>query len=73
MDKPTMFSTHRITPDIDVLLSYFPVPSFGILPVNAFLIRAAEPVLVDTGMALLRDEFMEKLSSLIDLGGLKWL
>ncbi len=43
MDKPTMFEPYRAAPDIDVLPSYFPVPGYGILPINAFVLRAAEP------------------------------
>ncbi|MEJ2182267.1 MAG: MBL fold metallo-hydrolase [Nitrospirota bacterium] len=73
MDKPTMFEPYRATPDIDVLPAYFPVPGFGVLPVNSFVLRAAEPVLVDSGMGVLGDAFMEKLSSVIDPGDLKWL
>ena len=73
MDKPIMFDPYQVAPDVDVLPAYFPIPGFGILPVNAFLIKATQPVLVDTGLVLLRDEFMEKLSSLIDPVDLRWL
>jgi glyoxylase-like metal-dependent hydrolase (beta-lactamase superfamily II) len=73
MDKPTIFENYSAAPDIEVLPSYFPIPGFGILPINAFLIRAAEPVLVDTGVAVLRDEFMAQLAKVIDLEDLKWL
>jgi glyoxylase-like metal-dependent hydrolase (beta-lactamase superfamily II) len=73
MDRPTMFEPYRAAPDIDVLPSYFPIPGLGILPINAFVLRAAEPVLVDTGMALLSEEFMAQLSSVIDLDDLRWL
>jgi hypothetical protein len=73
MDKPTIFMPYQAIPDVEVLPSYFPVPGLGILPMNAFLIKAVEPVLVDTGLALLSDEFMQKLASLIDLGDLMWL
>lgn len=73
MDKPVMFEPYRAAPDIDVLPSYFPIPGLGILPMNAFVLRAAEPVLVDAGLGLLADEFMEKLSSVIDPSKLRWL
>jgi flavorubredoxin len=73
MDKPTIFEPYQAGPDIDVVPAYFPIPGFGILPVNAFVLKAAEPVLVDTGLVPLSDEFMEKLSSVIDPGDLRWL
>jgi flavorubredoxin len=38
----------------------------GFLPVNAFVIKAREPVLVDTGMGIDGEEFMKALESIID-------
>lgn len=73
MDKPTMFEPYKAAPDIDVVPSYFPIPGLGIVPVNAFVLKAAEPVLVDTGLVPLSDEFMENLSSVIDPVDLRWL
>lgn len=73
MKEATLFDPYKVTSDIDVIPSWFPIPGFGMLPVHTYLIRAAEPVLVDAGLASLSDEFMEKLSSLIDLDDIKWL
>ena len=73
MDKPTMFDSREVAPDTQALLSYMPVPGFGILPVNAFVIRSPEPVLVDTGLAALGNEFMKNLRSVVDLRDLRWL
>jgi flavorubredoxin len=73
MDKPAMFKPYHAAPDIEVVPAYFPIPSLGILPVNAFVVKATQPVLVDTGLVPLSDEFMEKLSSVIDLEDLRWL
>jgi flavorubredoxin len=73
MDKPTMFEPYKAAADIDVVPSYFPIPGLGILPVNAFVLKAAQPVLVDTGLVPLSEEFMEKLSSVIDPADLRWL
>jgi len=73
MDKPIMFEPYRAAAEIDVIPSYFPIPGLGILPVNAFVLNAAQPILVDTGLVPLSDEFMEKLSSVIDLTDLCWL
>jgi len=73
MDKPTMFEPYAAAPEIDVLPSYFPIPGYGILPINAFVLKAAEPVLVDTGQVLLSEEFLWQLSSVIDPADLRWL
>lgn len=43
------------------------------LPINAFLVLAEEPVLIDTGIGVDSDEFIAALSSIIDLNDLKWL
>ncbi len=68
MDKP-----YHVMPDIVVLPSHFPVPGAGFLPVNAFLIKAKEPVLVDTGMGIDSEEFMKALESVIDTRDLRWV
>jgi flavorubredoxin len=73
MDRPTMFEPVEAAPDVVALPSYFPLPGLGLLPVNAFVLKAAEPVLVDAGLICLSDQFMENLSSVIDPADLKWL
>jgi hypothetical protein len=68
MDKP-----YQVLPDIEVLPAHFPVPNAGFLPVNAFVIKAREPVLVDTGMGIDSKEFIKSLESVIDPKDLKWI
>jgi flavorubredoxin len=68
MDKP-----NQAIPDVAVLPSHFPIPGMGFLPVNAFVIKAKEPVLVDTGMGMESEEFMKALETIIDLKDLKWV
>jgi flavorubredoxin len=60
-------------PDVEVLPSYFQVPGAGFLPVNAFILKAKEPVLIDTGMGIESEEFMKVLESVIDPRDLKWV
>jgi flavorubredoxin len=59
--------------DIEVIPAHFPIPGAGFLPVNAFVIKAKEPVLVDTGMGIESEEFMKAIESIIDLHDLKWV
>lgn len=68
-----MDKAYQGMPDIEVLPAHFPVPGAGFLPVNAFVIKAKEPVLVDTGMGMDSEEFMEALHSVIDPRDLKWV
>lgn len=71
--SPFMIPPRPVGLDVDALISYFPIPGFGLLPINSFLIRAKEPVLVDTGMMLVQDEYMSILRSRIDLNELRWI
>jgi hypothetical protein len=44
--------THRLGRDVTVLNDCLPIPGMGFLTVKAFLLHAAEPVVVDTGLSL---------------------
>jgi flavorubredoxin len=68
-----MVSTYTATTDIEVLTSDIPIPGFGLVPVNAFVIKGPEPILVDTGPIVEREEFMTALRSVIDPAELRWL
>jgi glyoxylase-like metal-dependent hydrolase (beta-lactamase superfamily II) len=59
--------------DAEVISSLYPIPGLGFVPINAFLLRASEPVLVDTGALVLRDQYLEALERLIDLDDLRWI
>lgn len=73
MNKPQMFNSTKVAPETTALVSYIPIPGFGVLPVNAFVIHAQQPILVDTGLASLRSEFMRSLHSIIDPAQLRWI
>src|SRR5512134_863035 len=68
-----MVHSYKAAPDIDVLTSNFPIPGFGLVPINAFVIKGSEPILVDTGAAVQNGEFMPALRSVIDPAELKWI
>jgi flavorubredoxin len=68
-----MENPYFATKDIAVLPSYTFIPGLGFLPINAFVIMAKEPVLVDTGMGIESDNFMKALESVIDPQDLKWV
>lgn len=67
-----MEAPYQAAPDVHVLPSAVPLPGMGVLPVNAYLLLADEPVLIDTGMGD-DGEFLDALSSLIDPAALRWV
>lgn len=73
MSGPVMHEPRWLDAETAVLPSSLQVPAAGTLAVNASLIRAAQPVLVDTGLASLGPEFLATLESLIDPVDLRWI
>ena len=68
MNKP-----YQVISDITVLPAHFPIPGTGFLPINAYVIKSKEPVLIDTGMGIDSEEFMKALESVIDPMDLRWI
>lgn len=73
MNGPMMVQPREITRDTYALVSYMPLPGLGVLPINSFFIRAQRPVLIDTGIAGLRQDFLHNLQTLIDPRELSWI
>ncbi len=65
--------TYRAGPDVTVLNDQLEVPGIGHVPVNAFLIHAAEPVVVDTGLGLPDRDFVGALADAIDPADVAWI
>lgn len=68
MDAP-----YQAAPDVHVLPSNLPLPGIGVLPINAYVLLAEEPVLIDTGLGIYREEFFDALTSIVDPRALRWL
>lgn len=65
---------HRlVAADTTVITSTLPVPGLGQLPVNAFVIAAQKPVLVDAGLPAQADAFLDQLGQIIDLSDLEYI
>jgi glyoxylase-like metal-dependent hydrolase (beta-lactamase superfamily II) len=73
LNQPKLFESRLVAAQTHVLSSYLPVPGYGVLPVNAFLIRGTQPILIDTGLAALSQNFLESLQSLLPLEELRWI
>lgn len=68
MDAP-----YQAVPDVHVLPTNVTLPGVGVLPINAYVLHAEEPVLIDGGIGTDRDDFVEALSSIIDPKALRWV
>ena len=68
MDAP-----YQAAPDVHVLPNNLALPGVGVLPVNAYVLLAEEPVLVDTGIGTDAEDFIDALSSIIDPAALRWV
>ncbi|MGH9177903.1 MAG: MBL fold metallo-hydrolase [Acidimicrobiales bacterium] len=68
MDAP-----YQAGSDVHVLPAHLPLPGAGFLPINAFVLMAEEPVLVDTGLGMDSDDFIDALASIVKATDLRWL
>lgn len=64
---------HRPAPDVTALSDNTEIPGLGFLPINAYVVHAAEPVLIDTGQPISRTEFLDALWSAVDPVDLRWI
>ena len=65
--------SYTAMPDIEVITSNFPIPGYGLVPINSFVIKGSEPILVDTGSVVESEAYMTTLRSVIDPSDLKWV
>lgn len=63
----------HVAPGIDRIATTVEIGGFGQLAVNAFVLHGAEPVLVEAGTVVDRDDFMTALRTVTDPGELRWL
>jgi flavorubredoxin len=68
-----MITESRVAPDVVALSASIPGPDGMMLPVNAYCLLGSEPVLVDTGLSPLGEEFRTALWRLVDPDDLHWI
>lgn len=66
-------NTFRPVPDVTVLADPMQVPGIGWLPVQAFVLHAAQPVVVDTGLSLPDRHFVEDVAAVVDPADVRWI
>jgi flavorubredoxin len=64
---------YNVADDTFVIPMYFPVPGLGLAYLNAMVIRGKEPVLVDTGSPIHREEYLEAAFSIVDPKDVRWI
>jgi flavorubredoxin len=64
---------YQVAEETFVIPASLPVPSIGVLPVNAMVIRGREPMILDTLATVLRDEFLEAAFSLVEPEDVRWI
>ncbi len=65
--------THRVTADVSVLGDHAEIPGIGFLPVNAYVLHAEQPVVVDTGLSTPGKDFLADLAEVIDPADVRWV
>lgn len=68
-----MRKPYRAADGVYMLPSHLPLGDLGLLPVNAYLVRARQPMLIDTGMAIDRGALEDSLWQLVDPADLRWI
>lgn len=63
----------RPAPDVVALSDAAPIPGLGFLPVNAYVLHAEQPVLIDSGLPTSRPDFLDALWSQVDPTDLRWV
>ena len=62
-----------IAPETWLIPNLFPAGDGLFVPVNAMLIRGAEPVIVDTGAPVHRERWLEKVFGLVEPDDVRWI
>jgi glyoxylase-like metal-dependent hydrolase (beta-lactamase superfamily II) len=68
-----MDALYQGSSDVHVLPTSIGIPGVGVLPINAFLLMAEEPVLVDTGIGIDSADFVDAVSSVVPLDEIEWI
>jgi glyoxylase-like metal-dependent hydrolase (beta-lactamase superfamily II) len=69
MDAP-----YQAAPDVHVLPTNLPLPGAGVvLPINAYVLMAEEPVLIDAGIGVDGADFLDAVASIVNLSELRWV
>jgi hypothetical protein len=63
----------RPHPDVTVLNDHTEIPGLGFLPINAYVLHARQPVVVDTGLGLADRDFVSAVAEVLDPEDVRWI
>ncbi|HEU5085331.1 MAG TPA: MBL fold metallo-hydrolase [Acidimicrobiales bacterium] len=66
-------AAHEVTTDTFLIPTIAPEPSGAFVSAHTLVIRGAEPVVVDTGCSLAREQWLANLSAVVDLDDVRWI
>jgi flavorubredoxin len=64
---------YRIAEDTYLIPNLMPAEPGTYVPINSMVILAEEPVVVDTGAPLFREQVLDNISSVVDLDDVRWI
>jgi flavorubredoxin len=75
MQLPTVPETApaEIAPETFLIPNLYPAGPDLFVPANSLVIRGAEPIVVDTGAPVHRDQWLEKVASVVDPRDVRWI
>lgn len=73
LPAPFQATVHSLGKQWFALPSWMPIPGLGLLVNHAFVHAGREPMLVDTGLGLFRDDFIDSLGTVLDPADLQWI
>ena len=59
--------------DVVALTDVKEIPGLGFLPVNAYVVHAEQPLLVDSGLPTSQPDFLQSLWAQIEPADLRWI
>lgn len=68
-----MAETYKVADETYVIPEALPVPGFGVLPVNAIVVRGAQPMIIDTLAIVHRETFLREAFKLVEPADVRWL
>jgi flavorubredoxin len=65
--------SYQIAPEAFVIPESLPVPGVGRLPVNAMVLRGAQPMILDTLAIVHRQSFLDEVFAIVEPEDVRWL
>lgn len=68
-----MATSYNLTDGVSVLPAFEPVPGFGFLPINTYILKGEQNILVDTGLEKDEEDLLRMIEAEVGPDGLDWI